>query len=112
MEKIYYTIKEVATRLGEPESTLRYWEDEFSDIITPTRNERGVRLFKESDIKDVQLIQHFIRDRGLTLDGVRKKLKNNKEAAIKQADVVLRLKKIRAGLQSLNAAFDQAAKMR
>ena len=112
MEKIYYTIKEVASLLGEPESTLRYWEDEFSDMIAPTRNERGVRFYKESDIQDVRLIQHFIRDNGLTFDGVRKKLRNNKESAIKQANVVLRLKNIKAELKSLNAAFDEAAKKR
>ena len=110
MDKIYYTIREVAAQLGEPESTLRYWEDVFDDMIKPTRNERGVRFYKESDIQDIQLIQHFIRDRGLTLDGVRKKLKNNKESAIKQADVVLRLKKIKAELKSLGDALNEVDK--
>jgi len=110
MEKIYYTIREVAAQLSEPESTLRYWEDEFSDMIQPTRNERGVRLYKESDIQDIRLIQHFIRDSGLTLDGVRKKLKNNKEGAIKQANVILRLKNIRAELKSLNDALNEVDK--
>ena len=109
-EKIFYTIKEVATLLKEPESTLRYWEDEFPDIITPNRNERGVRYYKESDIQDVRLIQHFIRGSGLTLEGVRKKLKHNKDVAIKQANVVIRLKNIKEELKSLSNAFDKTAK--
>ena len=110
MAKIYYTINEVATFVKEPESTLRFWGDEFPDLIKPHRNERGVRQYKESDIQDIRLIQHFIRDRGLTLEGVRKKLKNNKEGAIKQAGVVLRLKNIKAELKSLNDALNEVEK--
>ena len=107
---MYYSIKEVAAQLGEQESTLRYWEGEFEDVIKPSRNERGVRLYKESDIQDIRLIQHFIRDSGLTLDGVRKKLKNNRESAIKQANVVLRLKNIRTELKSLGDALNEVDK--
>jgi len=110
MEKIYYSIKEVAAQVGESESTLRYWEDTFPDMIKPSRNERGVRFYAESDIQDIRLVQHFIRDRGLTLDGVRKKLKNNKDGAIKQADVVLRLKNIKTELKSLSDALNEVEK--
>jgi len=108
MEKIYYTIAEVASLVGEPESTLRYWEKEFPNVISPNRNERGVRFYKESDIEDVRLIHYYIKDCGLTLDGVRKKLKNNKESATKHANIVLRLKNIRAELKSLESAFEKA----
>jgi DNA-binding transcriptional MerR regulator len=110
--KVYYSIKEVAAQIGESESTLRYWEESFPDMINPARNERGGRSYKESDIEDVRMIQHFIRDRGLTLDGVRKKLKNNKDFAIKQASVVLRLKNIKTELKSLNDALNEVEKRR
>ena len=110
MEKIFFTIKEVAEVVGETEPTLRYWEDEFPDMITPNRNERGVRFYKEEDIHDIRVIQHFIRDNGLTLDGVRKKLKNNKESAIKQANVVARLKNIKMDLKSLSDALAEVEK--
>ena len=108
--KIFYSIKEGASLLGEPESTLRYWEDEFPDEITPHRNERGVRFYKEEDINDIRQIQYFIRDCKLTLDGVRKRLKNNKESAVRQAKVVLRLKGIKAELKALGAAMDEINK--
>jgi DNA-binding transcriptional MerR regulator len=112
MEKIYFSIKEVATQLGEPESTLRYWEDEFPDTINPSRNERGVRFYKESDVQDIQLVQHLIRNRGLTLDGVRKVLQNNKEVAIKQANIVSHLKNIKNELRSLGDALNEVDKRR
>jgi len=109
--KLFYSIKEVAASLHEPESTLRYWEDEFPEVITPNRNERGVRFYKESDIDNVRMVQYLIRDCGLTLDGVRKKLKNNKDSAVKQAKVVLRLKNIKAELKALSEAMGHVEKM-
>jgi len=109
--KIFYSIKEVAKEVGEPESTLRYWEDEFPEVITPNRNERGVRFYKESDIENVRMIRYLVRDCSLTLDGVRKKLKNNKDSTIKHAKVVLRLKNIRAELKSLSDAMGEVEKM-
>lgn len=109
--KIYYSIKEVASLLKEPESTLRYWEDEFPEEIKPTRSERGVRQYKEEDIDNIRFIQYNIRDCRLTLDGVRKKLKNNKEGAIKQANVVMKLKNIKAELQALGKSMSEADKI-
>ena len=93
--------------LGEPESTLRYWEDEFPEDIKPSRNERGVRFYREDDVNAIRLIQFFIRDSGLTLDGVRKKLKNNTESAEKQAKIIKKLKSIRAELKSLADAMNE-----
>lgn len=109
--KMYYSIKEVASLLGEAEHTLRYWEGEFQDVISPRRNERGVRFYTEKDIEDIQLIKHLIRDRRLTLEGVRKKLKNNKDVTARQAKVVYRLRNIRAELKALGEAMDEAEKM-
>ncbi len=112
VEKMYYSIKEVASLLGETEPTLRYWEGEFQDVISPHRNERGVRFYKEKDIDDIRLIKYFIRDCGLTLDGVRKKLRNNKESAVRQAKIVKRLESIKAELKKLGEAMDEVEKMK
>ncbi|MDR2915320.1 MAG: MerR family transcriptional regulator [Tannerella sp.] len=110
--KMFYSIKEVASLLGETEPTLRYWEGEFQDVISPQRNERGVRFYKEKDIDDIRLIKYLIRDCGLTLDGVRKKLRNNKESAVRQAKVVQHLENIRAKLKDLGEAMDEVEKMK
>ena len=106
--KFYYSIKEAASQVGETESTLRFWEKEFSEEIKPDRNKRGVRFYQEKDIEDIKRIQHFIRDCGLTLDGVRKRLDgNNRESSVRQAKAVLRLKNIKAELIALKKAMDE-----
>ncbi|MDR0744252.1 MAG: MerR family transcriptional regulator, partial [Tannerella sp.] len=64
--KMFYSIREVASDLDENESTLRYWEGEFRDVISPRRNDRGVRFYSEKDVNDVRLIKYLIRDCGLT----------------------------------------------
>ncbi|MDR1524570.1 MAG: MerR family transcriptional regulator [Tannerella sp.] len=110
VSRIRYTIKEVASALEEAESTLRYWEGEFPDIISPHRNGRGVRSYSEKDMDDVRLIKYLIRDCGLTLEGVRRRLKNNRESALKHAKVVAYLKNIRTELKSIQKALDEAGK--
>lgn len=110
--KMYYSIKEVSSVLGEAETTLRYWEGEFQDVISPRRNERGVRFYSEKDINDVRLLKYLIRDCGLTFEGVRKRLKNNKESALKQAKAIRHLRHIRAELKALQEALDEAEKIR
>jgi DNA-binding transcriptional MerR regulator len=111
-KRIYYAIKEVASMLGEPESTLRYWESEFQDFISPKRNKRGVRAYTQKDMDDIRMIQYFTRDCGLTMEGVRKRLKNNKEAAFRQAELAKRLKRIRDELLSFREAMNEADKRR
>jgi DNA-binding transcriptional MerR regulator len=105
--KLFYSIKEVASLLGETEPTLRFWEKEFPDVIKPKRNELNkVRFYNEEDIEDIRMIQYLLRDCQLTLDGVRKKLKNNPKRMERQAKVVLKLKRIKAELKELGKAMD------
>ena len=96
--------------MDETESTLRYWESEFQEVISPNRNERGVRFYTEKDIEDVRLVKYLIRDCGLTLEGARKKLKNNKENAERQAKIVNHLKNIRAEAKALDEALSYVEK--
>ena len=74
MEKLYYSIGEVADMLGEPQSVLRFWETEFSSL-RPVKNKRGVRSYTEHDIDLVKRIRFLTRDCGYTLDGVREQLR-------------------------------------
>jgi DNA-binding transcriptional MerR regulator len=111
MEKMYYSIKETAEIVGESEPTLRYWESEFQDIISPKRNEGNTRFYAEKDIENVQLVQFLLRDRKLTLEGARKMLKDNRESAIKQAKLKRHLQHIHGELKALEKAFSQAEKI-
>ncbi len=51
IEKLYYTIGEVAGMLEVPVSTVRFWENEF-DALKPMKNKKGNRLFTQNDIKN------------------------------------------------------------
>ncbi|MDR2384804.1 MAG: MerR family transcriptional regulator [Tannerella sp.] len=104
--KISFSIKEVAETLGEAESTLRYWENEFSDVIAPKRNEGGTRFYSEKDIQDVKTVQFLLRYRKFTIEGARKVLKNNKEAAQKQAKLLKHLQHIHKELKKFSKSFN------
>jgi DNA-binding transcriptional MerR regulator len=73
VEKLYYAIGEVAEMLAVPVSTVRFWENEF-DILKPMKNKKGNRLFTPADIKNLRIIHHLVKEEGLTLSGVKKKL--------------------------------------
>ena len=49
MEKLYFSIGEVAELLGVSQSLLRFWETEF-DCIKPHKNKKGNRSYTEQDI--------------------------------------------------------------
>lgn len=103
--KLFYSISEVAQMFDVNESTLRFWEKEF-DIIHPRKTEKGTRYYKQEDIDAVRLVYHLVKERGLTLAGARQKLKNNKEATVRQEEIVNRLKQIKEELSQIKKAFD------
>src|SRR5665647_1504235 len=73
VEKVYYSIGEVAELLDVPVSTVRFWENEF-DILKPMKNKKGNRLFTPADIKNLRIIHHLVKVEGMTLSGARKRL--------------------------------------
>ncbi|MEE9350470.1 MAG: MerR family transcriptional regulator [Flavobacteriaceae bacterium] len=95
--KQYYRIGEVAKAFGVNTSLIRFWEKEF-DIIKPKKNKKGNRLFKPGDIKNFQLIFHLVKEKGYTLDGAKKKLKEKPIIEKDNHDIVARLESIKAEL--------------
>jgi len=77
LEKIYFSIGEVATMFDVNTSLIRFWEKEF-DIIKPHKNKKGNRMFSQKDVDNFRIIYHLVKEEGLTLDGARKRLKNSK----------------------------------
>jgi DNA-binding transcriptional MerR regulator len=94
IEKLYYPIGEVARMFNVNTSLIRFWEKEF-DIIKPHKNKKGNRLFTPQDIENFHLIYHLVKEKGLTLKGAEKKLKENKADTIQNFEVVSKLKGIR-----------------
>ena len=68
VEKLYYTIGEVAKMFDVNTSLIRYWEKEF-DIIKPYKNKKGNRMFTPEDIENFHLIYHLVKEKGMTLKG-------------------------------------------
>jgi Predicted transcriptional regulators len=93
-DKLYYSISEVAAMFNLNESSLRFWEKEF-DIIDPRKTDRGTRYYDKKDIDNISLIYHLLKEKGMTLAGAKKKLKENKEGTAKTHEIVKRLKEIR-----------------
>lgn len=97
IEKLYYTIGEVAKMFNVNTSLIRFWEKEF-DIIKPHKNKKGNRLFTPQDVDNFHLIYHLVKEKGMTLKGANKKLKENKEDTLENFEIVKRLQDIRATL--------------
>ena len=95
--KIYYSIGEVATMFSVNNSLIRFWEKEFS-IIKPKKNKKGNRYFTVKDIANFKIIFHLVKERGYTLDGAKKKLRENKDNTVKNVEIVSQLQEIRAQL--------------
>lgn len=93
--KMYYSIGEVAEIFDVSTSLIRYWEGEF-DILKPKKNNKGNRLFTPTDIDNLHLIYHLVKERGFTLDGAKKKLKDNKDDTVNNFRITQTLINIRA----------------
>tara|TARA_B100000242_G_scaffold277326_1_gene233897 strand:- start:3079 stop:3414 length:336 start_codon:yes stop_codon:yes gene_type:complete len=100
IKKIYYSIGEVAAMFNVNKSLIRFWEKEFI-IIKPKKNKKGNRYFTENDINNFKIIFHLVKERGYTLDGAKKKLRENKEDTINNVKIVNQLKDIRTQLVAI-----------
>jgi DNA-binding transcriptional MerR regulator len=100
IEKLYYTIGEVAEMLQVNASLLRYWEKEF-DTLRPKKNSKGDRFFTKEDIEQLKLIYHLVKEKGYTLDGARSRLKTSPETSQKKLQIIERLKRVRGFLEEL-----------
>ncbi|HHJ09662.1 MAG TPA: MerR family transcriptional regulator [Bacteroidetes bacterium] len=94
VERLYYSIGEVAEMFHVNTSLIRYWEREF-DIIKPKKNKKGNRLFTQKDIDNFHIIYHLVKERGMTLKGAKKKLRENKEETVENFEIVKTLQEIR-----------------
>jgi DNA-binding transcriptional MerR regulator len=103
IEKVFYSISEAAEMFGVNTSNIRFWENEF-DILKPQKNAKGNRLFTKDDIENLKLIHYLLKERGMTIKGAQKKLKENKEDTIQNVEVITKLQEIR---QMLNEIKDE-----
>jgi len=94
VEKLYYSIGEVATMFNVKTSLIRFWEKEF-DIIKPKKNKKGNRLFTREDIDNFHIIYHLVKEMGMTLKGAKKKMKENREDTEHNFEIIKSLETIK-----------------
>jgi len=100
IEKLYYSIGEVSKMLNVPVSTVRFWENEF-DILRPMKNKKGNRMFTPDDIRNLKIIHHLLKEEGMTIPGVKKRLSENKEETDYKYEINESLQKIKELLLDL-----------
>ena len=100
IEKIYYSIGEVAELFEVNASLIRFWENEF-DFLTPQKNKKGNRLFTKEDINKIRIIYHLVKEKGYTLQGAREKIRLNREDVEKQVEIIDSLQRIKSFLLEL-----------
>ena len=94
IEKLFYPIGEVAKAFDVNVSLIRFWEKEF-DILKPKKNKKGNRMFTKKDVDNLRIIYHLTKERGFTLEGAKKKLRENKADTIDNVEIINHLKNIR-----------------
>jgi DNA-binding transcriptional MerR regulator len=104
-KKAYYSIGEVCDLTGLKPHVLRYWETQF-DVLNPTKNRAGNRVFRPKEIELVLLVKHLLYEEKYTIEGARKRLqemRSSGEIAGERQDVLEPevLSGMKAELQSL-----------
>lgn len=103
-KRLYYPIGEVASWFNVNTSLIRYWEKEFKQL-QPRKTRKGDRLFRAQDIEHLKQIFYLLREKKFSIDGAKTYLKNNKEKAEKDIQLLQRLKNIKAFLLSLKSSL-------
>jgi len=78
----FRTISEVADELEVPQHVLRFWETKFAQI-RPLKRGGGRRYYRPEDIDLLRAIRGLLYDKGYTIKGVQKLIR---EGGLKLAD--------------------------
>lgn len=105
--KVYYKIGDVASKFDVNTSLIRYWEQEF-DFIRPKKNNKGTRYYTNRDIDNFEIIYHLIKEKGMTIQGVKDYIVNRKEnKSIDRLEVIVTLKRTRKLLTDIREVFNK-----
>ncbi|MBQ3364823.1 MAG: MerR family transcriptional regulator [Muribaculaceae bacterium] len=105
LDKKFYKIGDVSEILGIPESTLRYWETQFT-IIRPKRNKKNIRYYTPNDIEIISKVYYLVKEKGLKLDAAQAQIRHNRSGVDKRFEAIERLKEIKSQLQAFQTALD------
>ena len=97
MAKLLYSMGEVTEMFDVNASLIRYWESKF-DCIKPHKNKKGNRMFTPSDVENLKLIYHLVKEKGMTLEGANMAMKRRGKSIQRDVSILERLQHIRAML--------------
>lgn len=93
--KIYYSMSEVKRMLDLPSSTLRYWEEQFSQL-SPRKDEHGNRYYTEKDIDFIKQVKYLRNELHITrIAAIKNELRSNaKQVDVRQkaSDILLQIR--------------------
>ena len=95
IKKLLYSMGEVSEMFDVNPSLIRYWESQF-DVLRPKRNKKGNRLFTPEDVQMLKLIYHLVKEQGMTLEGAKRSLKQNRGSVARDSELLERLQRVRA----------------
>lgn len=101
MERLFYTIGEVADMLGVNVSLVRYWSDYFSKFLKPHRNAKGNRMYTSEDIEVLRQIYYLVKGQKMTLEGAVRKMTEDRRSVESRVKAVASLKLIREQLEEI-----------
>ena len=100
LTKRYYTISEVAEMFDVSKSLVRFWEQEF-DYLRPYKSSKGERRFTQENIKQFEQIYLLVKEKGYTLAGAKRMLKEEKDFLKEKEEVLQTLQRLRGFLEDL-----------
>ena len=95
IKKLLYSMGEVSEMFDVNPSLIRYWESQF-DVLRPKKNKKGNRLFTPEDVQMLKLIYHLVKEQGMTLEGAKRGLKQNRGSVARDSELLERLQRVRA----------------
>jgi len=105
MEKLYYSIGEVASELGESVTLVRYWTNYFPQLLDPKRNARGNRYYTPEQLDVLRQLHYLIKECGMTLDGAAARLKSEKKKVSNRTLLRQTLESIRKELEEVRKSL-------
>src|SRR5690606_5759941 len=99
LEEKYYSIGEVASMFGVNTSHIRFWTNEFK--LKPRTTRKGGRLYLPSDIEQLRLIHHLVKEKKHTIKGAQEKLKQSKTLVENQLDLKTALTQLKSQLEHI-----------
>ncbi len=105
--KQFYKIKDVAEFTGVPPTTLRYWESQFPEFVSPIRNAGKIRYYTPQTIETLRLIKYLLHVRGMKIEAAKEELRHNLKNVSRRMKILTKLTEARDELQLLLKSLEK-----